>query len=500
VQAQKIDYLADFDYLHQSIEENSVSYKLFCPQANFDGDSLYRKLRKELEQDPTFKKFINVSGQLFNVSADKHNHFIYPSLFHYYLNMYVSDTEKTALIQSVDSTKLEESLQKFQEYKKLKRELKQPWSQIRTTFWEGRYYITYDYEIDGVKISRKSIVKKINGLDPSNFYKQNMEQYFPYFDINTNAFYANNIFSLTNIDDTSMVAIIETPKKEQIKIAINNDSDIESKSGVQLSLKFSNYVEYLNRYNTLYIRYFSFAPEFQPNQIVYELEKYKEKHIDKIIVDVRGNGGGSDLLWIQLMNAIRNTIQPIRQPKTCVFENSTAKAFLTDGDQPDTIHNESLLVFDNDILNYIAPKDNIQKNKDYDAIRDLYEGLPDLGFEGEIYCLTDDVSFSASLSFASLKYYYKNFHVVSDVAPYYGGFSTTPVLYMLPSSKLMYRLTSNFDYHLYQNNYRVEPDITVGLNIDDLILRRNRKIMNFNSKKYMGKKNKYIRAVLEKAK
>ncbi|MFO7865096.1 MAG: hypothetical protein R6U85_13945, partial [Salinivirgaceae bacterium] len=102
VQAQKIDYLTDFDYLHQSIEENSVSYKLFCQQANFDGDSLYRKLRKELEQDPTFKKFINVSGQLFNVSPDKHNHFIYPSLFHYYLNMYVSDTQKTAFIQSVD--------------------------------------------------------------------------------------------------------------------------------------------------------------------------------------------------------------------------------------------------------------------------------------------------------------------------------------------------------------------------------------------------------------
>lgn len=412
--------------------------------------------------------------------------------------MLPNEKEKAALIASIDSTKFEESFKNYQVYRKTKHDFIYPWWKIRTTFWKGQYYFTYNCEIDGVKTPLKSIVRKINNKETHEFYNQNFERYFPLYDINTKAFYTNKIFNTENIDDTSIIVTIETPTNEEIELTINQNSNVSTLFGRYLSPHYSNHVEYLSKYKTLYIKYFSFYDGFGSKQIVYELAKYKNKKIDKVIIDERGNGGGSDLLWIQLMNAIWQNKKPVVKPKTCVLEDSKALAYLSDSNFSDSVQNESLLIYDNDITEYIGSVERVSELDAYESIKEFYDNLPNLNFKGDVFCLVDDVSFSAALSFASLKYYYENFYVVSDVAPYYGGFGLTPILYMLPSSKLMYRMTNNFDYLLYKDNFRVEPDISVDLDIDDLILQKNKKFRNHNSKKHLGRKNKYIQTILQR--
>lgn len=491
-QSQTIDYTGDFDYLFKSIKNNSISYRLYCRDAKIDGDSIYQTLRNELKENCTFEKFIEVSECLFNLSGDMHNHFVHSHYFYNYLQMFPSETEKKALIESIDSSYLEQSAQQYKKYFDLRRAKKKPW--IRTDYWHGNYYIAYDFEINGVKVPRQSIVREINNVPTSEFYALNVENYFPRFDLATKTFYAKDLLKKIFRHDTVATLKLELPNKKELEISISERNRI-STGKIQLIIKQTNHIKYISRSNTLYIKMFSFDFGYQKKIIAYELAKYKNKKIDRVIIDVRENYGGSDLMWIQLLSTLWLNKQPILRPKTCVLKNSQAKNYLGNPEVVDSLENGELLVFDNDITDYIAKGKAIENAEEYEALKEIYADIPQLDFQGKIFCLVDEHSFSAALSFASLQYYYDDFHVVSDAATYYNGFGLTPILFMLPSSKLMYRMAANFDHKLYTTNGRVEPEIKVGLQIDDIIKWKNQRIENHGSKKYMGKKNKYIQAI-----
>ena len=121
-----------------------------------------------------------------------------------------------------------------------------------------------------------------------------------------------------------------------------------------------------------------------------------------------------------------------------------------------------------------------------------------MNYHNNIFCIIDKDSFSASLTFASLKNYIKNFYVVGSASPYYGGFSLTPLFFMLPSSKLLLRLVSTSDYNLLKSgSYRVIPDIIVKETPSEILKDQYKLLINYNSKKYSGLKNKYIKKIIE---
>lgn len=496
VNAQEdIDFVQDFDYLYNSIQENCISYQLFCDAKGISGEDIYLKLKKELEADNSFLKFTEVSSKLFNISAEKHSGFVYPTFFDFYLENYVTEREKRALLLTIDTAQIATSKANYREIRKIKRKLKKKWSMLKTTYWNGKYYLTYDYEINDEKIPRGSIIKTINGAEPQEFYNKRIENVFPYFDINTAQFYAYNLTNiLSDINDTLISLTLELPSNEIVEIDISESDVIDIKSWNKLILGFKNKVKYFSKNNTLYIRFFSLDFDFQKKQPIEYLGKYQKKQIDRIIIDLRGNGGGNDLMWVQLMSAIQGFKEPVKQPALSMYKNSKSVDYFKTEDFIDSV--DSFAIYKNDILSYIGPDKSVKNEKSYAQIEELYDNIPHLNYQGEIYCLIDDVSFSGSLSFASLKYYFNNFHVVSAYSPYYGGMASTPILFMLPSSKLIYRLTSNFDYQIYNNQHRVMPDIPVDLTIDDILEKKNRGILNYNSKKYWGKKNKYIQAVI----
>lgn len=491
---ENINFVKDFEYLNNSIQKNCISYKLFCDDYGISGEEIYLRLKNELIADNTFSKFVEVSSKLFNISADKHNGFIHPNYYYFYLRNYVTEHEKNALLSTIDSSQIAISITNYKEFKQLKRKYRNKWAILKTTFWKGKYYLTHDYEIDEIKLPRGSLIKRINDFSPQDFYNNHIENCFPYYDYNTREFYSNNLTNIFNyLNDTVLNLTVELPSNEIRQLKLNQFTNIEKKSWNKLYLGFKNKVKYTAKNKTLYIRFFSLDFDFQKKQPIQYLNKYKNKRIDKIIIDLRGNGGGNDLMWVQLMSAIQGYMVPKEEPSYCTFNQSRSVPFFKDESLIDSV--DQLLIYKNDILSYIGPDKSVEKNKTYTQINELYSNIPHLNYKGEIYCLIDDVSFSGALSFASLKYYFDNFQVVSAYSPYYGGMASTPILFMLPSSKLIYRLTSNFDYELYRNKQRITPDIPVDLKIDDILEDKNQGVMNYNSKKYLGSKNKYIKTI-----
>jgi hypothetical protein len=230
-----------------------------------------------------------------------------------------------------------------------------------------------------------------------------------------------------------------------------------------LILGFTHKLKYFKKDKTLYIRYWAFDNQ-DPH--LKELEKYKDKSIEKIIIDVRRNGGGSDLQWLRALAWVKSNLYMINNPKTLMLKNSAANEYFDQSDLNEHISNSEINVYHNDILDYIYPSEEKLGELDPQTRQYLEQNKSRLGFDGDIYCLVDNISFSASLSFASLQNYIPNFHVVGDNIAYYGGMGLTPIMFMLPESKMLFRISATFDFEMYSNNkYRIEPEIKMN---DDL--------------------------------
>jgi hypothetical protein len=154
--------------------------------------------------------------------------------------------------------------------------------------------------------------------------------------------------------------------------------------------------------------------------------------------------------------------------------------FYKNAQQIDTTIQENYSVTYNDILDYVEEDKAI------------------LNFKGDFYCIINDRSYSASLSFASLNNYLSNFYTVGEASPCYGGFCSTPLMFMLPNTKLMFRLASNFDYKMYNENmFRVNTTIKVEKDLEEDIEYWDKRFLNYNSKRYLFKRNKYLKEILE---
>lgn len=489
---EDIDFIKDFDYLYKVLKENSISLSIYIKENNIDLDELYRNLKSDLEANPSFENFLDVSKQLFNISADKHHSFVHPSMYDFLVKG-LPEHELKVLMNNVDSAFLGQSLKMYKLRNEIKNKDLNPIYNLPIMYHEGEYYFSHKCKIDKTIIPKKSKILKIDNSLVNDFINKNKTQWSLYYDISKKTFYPEHLFNSQISKRANVSLLLESPKNGKlVQVAINNKSVVNIDNEFALILGFKNKVKYFQKENILYIRYFSF--DWEPP--IEELKKYQIKKIDKLIVDVRGNSGGNDLQWIQLMNSILKNIKPIEKPLIIAKKGTISEKLSKQEDYVSELSDDSHSVYRNDILDYIKPTKEFLSTMDTAIQSFLYKEDLNLNYTGKIYCLTDQISFSASLSFASLKYYLDDFILIGNSSPYYGGFSSTPMLFMLPESKLVFRVTCNFDYKLYANEKRIIPDVIVSEPLEKKIKWRNKKIINYNSKFYT-KKSVWFQEVLK---
>ncbi len=491
-QNQAINYVKDFNFLYKTIVRNSVTFKIYCEESGLDSVKLYNSLRKDLSANNSMEKFAEVSHKLFNASADMHNGFISPGFVKNTIKDLPQD-EKEQTFLLVDTNYLSVSKEKYNSYKNARKASLNNINKLYSFYFDGEYFLTRDFKIDGQKFSRGTKISAINGIPTNQFYQKNRNNWFPFYDQKNKQFYARSLFNSIASKQNEYKLTFESENGDQQTITINKDTEITKKWKNVLYVAMTNQLKYFRKSKTLYVRYKTFAAF---GDFINELEKYKEKEIQRVIVDVRGNGGGSDLQWLKFLSMLKPTYKINKSPKSVAFKQSVVNKFLSSNDIFDSLANEKVNIYHNDILEYIHPtKEKIEELGD--PYKDFFEEHKNiLNYEGKIYCLTDDRSFSASLTFASLKYFISDFYIVSDNIPFYGGMGLTPLMFMLPKSKLVFRLASNFDYNLYNSKqYRIEPDIEVNETLDDKLKWYNKRIRNYNSKKHRLQKSKYFKAI-----
>lgn len=470
-----INFLTDFDFLYETIKENSISVDLYCNQINANFESVYMDLRTKLMLNNTFDEFIESSLKLFNLSGDLHNQFINYEYFNSLVN-YLPEHEKVATFKYVDTISKDISKTNF-EYLIKNRKKRNNYQNIKTTYYSNGYHLTYKTIIGKTKLNRFSKIIAINDRDVNDFINSNKYCFKLLSDIHNDNYYVSSLFSSgSNLPDINSVSIFDSKKKKILKCEIDSTTKISIQVPTFVTINL-NRIFHIRQHNTLYIRLVRMIDQ---EEFLKKLEKFKNKSFDRVIVDVRDNSGGNDMTWINVLSYLIDSSSYLNRPLSCSKKSQYLVELNREIEKNVSLANNDIMTLDNNVFDYIPS----QNNKIYSK-------------EG-IYCFSNKITFSSALAFASLKNYLKNFKLVSDNAPYMGGLGQTPLVFMMPSSKLMFRLSCLFDYKLYSNKtHRVQPDILIDYRIKREIQLKNSFIRNYSGKRYCLRKNPFFDEILK---
>lgn len=461
--------LEDFCYLYNSLKDNSISMNVYCKHNHINDANIYDSLYSVLAQNPTLNNFYKLSTHLFNISGDWHNQFAsinhFNSVFYY-----LSKKQQQNIIKQVDTSNFSITNQYLKAYYTYYNKMyNNNYQNIKIKYFNGNYYFTRDTYFDKKKIAEKNMLLSINNIPINKFINDNYLYYFLKYDsLNSTYYTENNIFSeinyICNTKDSIAIAI-NNNKNDTINIKITSNTEIKFKNKTLITRKINSYIL---RNKIVYIKIISFS---DLTKLIKKLNKnLNNKEIDYVIFDIRDNRGGSDLEWIRLLSLFEDSLRISTIPKQLYYNTPNNIAL---------INNYQLIndyiCFENDILTYIDTNNKIINNS-----------------ITKYFCIFNNNTFSSALSFASLNQYIHNFITIGVPSPYIGGIAATPSYFMLPNTKLIYKINCTFDYNMLLNNsYRVIPNFIYQEPINEIINFENKVFKNYNSKKYLIRKNHY---------
>ena len=160
-----------------------------------------------------------------------------------------------------------------------------------------------------------------------------------------------------------------------------------------------------------------------------EILKYKDSAINRVVIDVRDNGGGSDFLWEGILSAIsyktlcRHQRLGIRNWK---YLNSFVNSKF-----------DSLAIYHDSILNQ-----DFRLLTDDDECSKIIPDSNSINYSGKIYLLHNGNSFSSATAFVTFALGSNKIVAVGESNGYLGGYGISPFLFQLPYSKIMFVMHS----------------------------------------------------------
>ena len=212
-------------------------------------------------------------------------------------------------------------------------------------------------------------------------------------------------------------------------------------------------VNYFDRDSTLYIRF----PEMNINQTEWlenQIASHKGKSFRRVIIDVRGNGGGNDLTWRRVLSAIID--KPIRfSVRQAVKDISVLGGDYTNPHEI-KVYGDSLTAFlDEDSETILQPSDRT------------------IGYDGTIYVMVDHNIFSSTYALLSVCQKCDRLVIVGRPTGFLGGLGGTPWGDILKNSRFSYRYPitleiTNADERNPETYYKDQVEIEVWPTIEEL--------------------------------
>lgn len=287
---------------------------------------------------------------------------------------------------------------------------------------DGNYYTRYPFKYQKKKFEIGQKIKSINGLQPDSIISKYSIYELNYlkWDIEKKKFYSGTFYAVDSLRNIPLVLKMENPEGKEM---IVNTSDKSLKCNYFQLILNKNKVKYFHKDKILYVRLASmiYKSNKLPRKII---KKARNKNTEKVIIDIRSNQGGTDLCWMNVLKAIID--KPMKTKNIMIAKNnpmvrdclndSTGKVIKT----PFLADNEYFSIFhDADTL---TPSEN------------------SINYKGKIYVIQDAGIYSSAMAFADYAYHSDRFVTVGVPSGYIGGVGATPLMFMLPNSKLIIQM------------------------------------------------------------
>lgn len=449
----KEQMLEDFDFLYGKLDSVNARFAIIKSVTGVDILSDVKKVRESLDTVTTDKGFYDCLYKAISLCKDSHISFDvdYP----------YGGIDKSIIQQSMKNAnafydlgiaaKYDVNINPFQVY-----------------YVDGEYFVPNIYENDytyTIKIPQGSKLLKINDLTIDEYVKQWMLPVAQ----NVKWDKKNKIFY---VDD--LLSPKRTGQGADFWVTYSYHGKVEEVDLNTYKIKFPNNngkstpkVLYFNRDKILYLRIPQMAYQNIENY-KQALLKYKDKEIHKVMIDVRGNPGGADRVWLEIISAIIK--KEIPYPQEIAFrDNRLVKETLRKANldfTTDDIYKKALTIAGDTFFCLINNE------------RVISPAANSLGYDGNIYVLIDDRIFSSTLAFAAICQNSDQLTTVGTPSGYFGGQGVTPLYYMMPNTKLIFRIECSLDCtHVIGQNldeyYHDQPEILVEPTLVDLFKIRN---------------------------
>ncbi len=305
---------------------------------------------------------------------------------------------------------------------------------IRAKYIDGEYYNIRPFVYNGNIVASGEIISAFNGIPVSEFVAQNRYKLYNLSWDEKNSEWYSELFWLNKEVITNNKFSLTIGEKEVA---------LDSRKTVDITEKFKQFssTPIVTAFNIdiLYIR----LPVMSNSQwYIEQITKQFNSDIKKIIIDIRGNRGGQDKVWHEILS-------------TLICDTVSVKTDIS--------------INDNEATKKILPLFKLDSFQIVNTA-EIFPGPQSISFDGTIYIFQDSDTYSAASSLSSLAFQMENVVLVGQPLSHIGGRGLTPLIFRLNNSGIIFRMPFTLDLSGSKvNPYMNKVEIEINQNAEEYL-------------------------------
>lgn len=451
----KREMYADFDSLYNtiaSVNPHDFVRKSVNKYAMLDSIKL---LKKQIENIKTTEEFYWLINKALTFCQDDHTSVVSKRFY-----PFIDSLDKVRLKTTIADTAIISAYSKMRRNRRTSIRLDFPIKYI-----EGNYKVLQTFTIKGRTIKQGSTLTSYNQKSiPEYLNKHIGDIEAMHWDFERKQWYKDDFYKGNHIplEEENLFNFLFGKAVVEIKCSLADSIVFNENRSVNTNTDWKPFVTYFNEHKILYIR----MPEMSNKDFyIQQLDSIRERisvnEISKIIWDIRGNAGGDDGVWINVL--FRLIDKPIVRKLTLCFNENNPYTYRFG--EPD------LKPFTNKFVS--------KGYQQFPSIADTMSLFEDSWrYKGKIYILQDEYCFSSAGSLISMCQFSDQLINAGNSTGWFAGFGTMPWVYILPHSKILYWVEPILDFtnvNKPEDSFHNDVKLKVVQNQNDYVSRYNNK-------------------------
>lgn len=419
------EMLADFDQLESIINDYYRAKDLVEKRTQTNVTKELNLLRQECYSISSDSEFADLIRKSLNTLCDKHATISNSSLVKMYVTRF-SDIASYGNVKLADTLKADYYYNLA--YNNVMSKMK---CGIRAKYINGKYYNLRSFINNGIFVASGEQITAINGIPVSIYVEHNKYNLYNLTWDEKNRNWYSELFWLNKYIIKDSVFCLTIGGKEiklNCKIPVNKTEKLQEFSTTPLVTIIDS--------NILFIR----LPFMRDSKwYIDEITNQYNSNIKKIIIDIRGNSGGQDKVWQDILSIL------ISKPmfvKTNISMNN------------------------NEAIRGILPLYNLSEPQ-ITSSDTIFPASNNINFRCKIYILQDNDTYSSASSLSSLAFQVEDLFLIGQPIQYIGGSGLTPLIFRLDNSGIVFRMTFTADLTGgLINPYMNKVDIEIPQNVE----------------------------------